>query len=307
MNIYIHKNDQQLGPFDEAQIWEGLRNGEFTSENLAWHEGLPEWVQLSAILKIPQFDQPAPRNIQEVKNAKIKKTGIYISIAVGAAFFLGILMIVIFYGANHFTSSKQIKGEVFISTKGADTKRLSGVPIRFYKREILEKNFAESAQNAADAMPPYENTINRIHNEILETKKNLDELEKSGGSGGAHHRLVLATMDVKKAKEDLLQVWVNIMNAWPHASYYFNLLPQPEFETRSDSDGKFAISLPKGDWIIVAQASRHLGGSTEDEWYFWTCTIKESDANLLSNHNLVTSGNSESVLKTKMGKKTLPD
>ena len=315
MNIYIHKNDQQLGPFDEAQIWEGLRNGEFTSEDLAWHEGLPEWVQLSALLKIPQFDQPAPKNIQEVKNTKIKKTGIILKTAVGCATLLGILLIASLFGINPFayhnndpqTKMQQIKGEVFITTQGADTKRLSGIQIRFYKREELERSFAISATSAPAAMPPYIKEINKLEKEISESEIELAESEKKGEYLGAAGRAMSATRDLIKAQKDMLQVWVNLMNAWPHASYYFDLLPQAEFETRSDSEVKLVISLPKGDWIIVAEASRHIGKSTEDEWYFWTYPVKQSEGNLLSNYNLVTSGNSESVLKTKMGRKSLPE
>ena len=54
MNIYIYKNDQQFGPFDDAQISEALNSGEFSFEDLAWKEGLTEWVRLEDLLKKPQ-------------------------------------------------------------------------------------------------------------------------------------------------------------------------------------------------------------------------------------------------------------
>ena len=54
MNIYIYKNDQQLGPFDDAQISEALTSGEFSLEDLAWKEGLTEWVRLENLLQKPQ-------------------------------------------------------------------------------------------------------------------------------------------------------------------------------------------------------------------------------------------------------------
>jgi hypothetical protein len=46
MNIYIHKNGQKLGPFDESQISEGIKNGQFTLDDLAWSEGQAEWLPL---------------------------------------------------------------------------------------------------------------------------------------------------------------------------------------------------------------------------------------------------------------------
>ena len=73
MNIYIHKNNQQIGPFDAAQIAEGLSNGQFTPADLAWYEGLTEWVQLGELLKIPQTIPDLP-NIPQVENADVVKT-----------------------------------------------------------------------------------------------------------------------------------------------------------------------------------------------------------------------------------------
>jgi len=54
MNIYVHKNEQQLGPFDESQISDGLNSGEISLEDLAWKEGLTEWVRLGDLLHEPQ-------------------------------------------------------------------------------------------------------------------------------------------------------------------------------------------------------------------------------------------------------------
>ncbi len=312
MNIYIHKNDEQFGPFNDDQLSDGIKTGQFTLDDLAWIEGQAEWVPLRNLWQQPQVISPAPKNIPEGKHIEVNKSGIMLKAVIASAVLLGALLTTILMGVFPFAAHKtepqielkEIKGEVFITTKGADTKRLSGILIRFYQREELEKNFADSVKNAAAAMPPYEKTINRLQKEILETEKEFNESEKSGG---AHFQAAMATINLINAQKNYLQVWVNCMNAWPHASYYFDLLPQAQFETRSDSDGKFTISLPKGDWIIVAEASRHIGKSTDDEWYYWTYPVKQSDGNLLSNHNIVTSGNSDSVLKTEMGRKPFPE
>ena len=73
MNIYIHKNEQQLGPFDESQISNALSNGEICLEDLAWKEGLTEWIQLGELLKISQTI-PALPTIPQVENADVVKT-----------------------------------------------------------------------------------------------------------------------------------------------------------------------------------------------------------------------------------------
>jgi flagellar basal body-associated protein FliL len=52
--LYVYKNEQQLGPFDESQISEALSRGEFSSEDLAWKEGLNGWVMLGDLLQNTQ-------------------------------------------------------------------------------------------------------------------------------------------------------------------------------------------------------------------------------------------------------------
>jgi len=48
MNITIHKNGQQLGPFSEAKVAEMLRSGKLGHEDLAWTPEMTEWKPLSS-------------------------------------------------------------------------------------------------------------------------------------------------------------------------------------------------------------------------------------------------------------------
>jgi len=49
MDLFVHKNGQQSGPFSLTQIQAGLAAGSFNSADLAWHEGLAGWVPLAQI------------------------------------------------------------------------------------------------------------------------------------------------------------------------------------------------------------------------------------------------------------------
>jgi general secretion pathway protein G len=75
MFIYIHKNEQQLGPFDESNIQEGLNSGQFSIDDLAWKEGLSEWVQLRELLKKPEITPPLT-NIPQVEKPTIIQTNV---------------------------------------------------------------------------------------------------------------------------------------------------------------------------------------------------------------------------------------
>jgi hypothetical protein len=94
-NIYIYKNNKQLGPFDEVQIAESMRSGDFATDDLAWHEGLTEWVQLGELLKKNQTKPPVP-TIRVSENSNLVQrnqnqgliTGGWICFALGLAFML---------------------------------------------------------------------------------------------------------------------------------------------------------------------------------------------------------------------------
>lgn len=75
MNIYIHKNEQQLGPFDDSQISDALNNGEFSVEDLAWKEGLTEWVRLEDLLQKPQHTPPIPKT-PTIPNLPVVQTNV---------------------------------------------------------------------------------------------------------------------------------------------------------------------------------------------------------------------------------------
>ncbi len=58
MKIHIVKNDQQLGPYDEAQLAQQIEQGAVSYEDLAWVEGMPEWRPLREIASRPAHIPP---------------------------------------------------------------------------------------------------------------------------------------------------------------------------------------------------------------------------------------------------------
>ncbi len=62
MEIYIGKNNEKLGPFGLDEIKQGLEEGRFTAEDLAWYEGCDGWIPLTSIpdLQISLPDIPLP-------------------------------------------------------------------------------------------------------------------------------------------------------------------------------------------------------------------------------------------------------
>ncbi len=51
MSIYLYKNNQRVGPYEEAAVREWVQNGQLSPNDLAIREGEADWASLEIILK----------------------------------------------------------------------------------------------------------------------------------------------------------------------------------------------------------------------------------------------------------------
>ncbi len=49
MNINIHRDGQDFGPYTLEQVNQYLRDGSIVPSDMAWHDGLPDWVPLPQV------------------------------------------------------------------------------------------------------------------------------------------------------------------------------------------------------------------------------------------------------------------
>lgn len=54
MEIFIHKNEQPHGPFDEEQILTMLNEGQVGRRDLIFYEGMPSWQPLEEIFDVEE-------------------------------------------------------------------------------------------------------------------------------------------------------------------------------------------------------------------------------------------------------------
>jgi len=52
MQIYIHRDGQQFGPYSLEQAQDYLRSGDLLAEDLAWHEGAADWMPLAGVVGV---------------------------------------------------------------------------------------------------------------------------------------------------------------------------------------------------------------------------------------------------------------
>jgi len=68
MSTYVLKNNERLGPFDDAMIFTCLADGRFLYEDLAWREGWANWRQLREVFPAPSRKASDPATSAQVSH-----------------------------------------------------------------------------------------------------------------------------------------------------------------------------------------------------------------------------------------------
>lgn len=52
MELYLHQNGEQVGPYTEDQISSMLASGGLSQNDIVWHEGLTEWQPIHVVFSL---------------------------------------------------------------------------------------------------------------------------------------------------------------------------------------------------------------------------------------------------------------
>jgi hypothetical protein len=61
--IFIHKDGQELGPFDQQEVRRHWANGVVAADDMAWYPGLDDWVPVKDLFGIPRTIDPGSSHI----------------------------------------------------------------------------------------------------------------------------------------------------------------------------------------------------------------------------------------------------
>lgn len=83
MELFLLRNGEHVGPYDEHQIAEMLSEGSLSTNDLIWHEGLSEWKPIDSVMDIATKPEPvatavrkAPVTLPNTNNYKKVKVAI---------------------------------------------------------------------------------------------------------------------------------------------------------------------------------------------------------------------------------------
>ena len=108
MALFIHKNNEQLGPFEEHDILAFLNEGKLSYQDLGWQEGMAEWKSLQEImLKSKEKPQEAKKKsvVEQIAWAGRPSIFGYYFVFIIWIFFFPLILISIF-GNNYDFSTR---------------------------------------------------------------------------------------------------------------------------------------------------------------------------------------------------------
>ena len=79
MELYLYLNEQQTGPFTDAQARTLVFNGEIGRGCLAWREGMPDWLPLEQVIAFPPprpGRSACPEGLPALPVRPVKATGV---------------------------------------------------------------------------------------------------------------------------------------------------------------------------------------------------------------------------------------
>lgn len=214
----------------------------------------------------------------------------------------------------------QLKGEVFIVTKGGENLKLGLVDIALIpetemnaaldkKKSAIDTTLAQLKADYDKAFAEY----NLVHQTYERAKQNYDKAQKDASdaiiSGGyeqaakkrdywSNEQMRLLRPDLDNDSKQKSAKWK--LEHFPTGEFFFDGLPSGVAKTITNSNGEFSVELPrKSKFALAARAARQV----PEEKYYWLIWVsldgEQSKTILLSNHNFMNSDTSESVVRAK--------
>ena len=123
MQIHINRDGQDFGPYTLEQVNQYLQEGSIVPTDMAWHEGMPDWMPLP---KVQGVIVPADAEL-ETAGGGSKKTVLWISLAaVAAALVVGGIVFVVMNKGDKGTQSAQADDASGTGTGGGSSSGSSG-------------------------------------------------------------------------------------------------------------------------------------------------------------------------------------
>jgi hypothetical protein len=213
-------------------------------------------------------------------------------------------------------SEATVQGQAFIVTAARENIRLALVEILVYPQaqatKFLSKSKAARDAQVDEIFPKYKQaetefrTAEAAYEQAQRSVKQQERWKEIGVSQNdddlakAQRESLSKSYKAAATAKEAISVSREYESAASPARY-FDGLPEPLRTVKTDIDGKFALRVPRGKYILMASSKRRVpAGDIED--YYWILKIdsaKDASPIFLSNDNLVQTNCRECALVHK--------
>lgn len=138
MAFFIHKNNEQIGPFQETEIKTFIQEGKISHDDLCWKEGMVEWRPLKELILVPPPLKRAAQSSVSINPDEVLWVGHPSMLTYSAAWIVSFLTIWFGVGAllilwifwDKFANNYKITNKNVILTKGLIIKSTSQIRIK---------------------------------------------------------------------------------------------------------------------------------------------------------------------------------
>lgn len=198
---------------------------------------------------------------------------------------------------------QEIKGQVFIVTKGGFNFKLGSVGVMAFTEEDFKSHIERRKQLFLTEKKQLQKDVDLAKAEfdqsVVEFEEASGKVNKLKPAGpGYPYLLSNEEEEKKKNKEEKERLYLekqSQVDAKRPEPIYFADLPKPLSSSTTDADGNFQLSLPSGKYVIVATSQREAAGETEA--YYWAVKLEvprqATGPVILSNSNLTSARSPE--------------
>lgn len=183
---------------------------------------------------------------------------------------------------------KEITGQIFVVTQAKANIKLALVAVGAIPQEEFD-SFLKAKQSERQDQQGQLSSKYNIARTQQDGAMSAKELEITYGNYSATQKKAVALEVSNKEKiAEIAKAVIAEYEAFDKDEFLLEGMPQPKFISKTDADGKFTLKLPKGKYVIKANSSRAVFGSSET--YHWLVVVDTSNINqplMLSNDNLL--------------------
>ncbi len=209
----------------------------------------------------------------------------------------------------------KLQGEIFIATLGGEGVKLALIQVSAFTEQEIEAHIAKVKKREPNVyqevqlehrqcLYEYEkaNRDTKSARSYEATDRHLMENSSSGFFNNSYENSVRKRREAEakeeSAKEKLDEALYSI-HLLESGKLYLDDLPSSNLTAKTDSDGKFEMSLPRGKrYALTARAERLTGLTRENYfWLVWVTLDGESKRIMLSNDNLLSSTSPDRVAR----------